>query len=419
MPQRIFYDGFNLARRHGTGVATYARTLAGVAGELGYDVGIVYGVAELPAQAVSIADVSLGERPVGLSLNPRAMFADLLDQARCRNPIRPARLEISPHATAVAAYQRHAFAARNLFNNARRYFARTDRFVAIEFEQPPGIFHYTYPLPVRARQARNLYTIHDVISLKFPSAMNDNKRVTLSLLRQIARTADRIVTVSEASKRDIVEIVGADAGRITVTYQAVQIPPEAIACPESAVADRLDRRFGLDMASYLLFFGALEPKKNIRRLIEAYLLARPAIPLVLVTSGGWSNAAEMRLIEENKPAVRHVEDVDRLTLMTLIRGARAVLFPSLYEGFGLPVLEAMMLGVPVVTSREGALPEVAGDAAIYINPYDLGDMARAIAAVTEDAGLRAAYSARGTVQAEKYSLARYRQRVADLYESVS
>jgi glycosyltransferase involved in cell wall biosynthesis len=103
-------------------------------------------------------------------------------------------------------------------------------------------------------------------------------------------------------------------------------------------------------------------------------------------------------------------------LVRLIRGARAVLFPSLYEGFGLPVLEAMLLGTPVVTSRASSLPEIAGDAALYVDPYDVDDIADAIKTITADAGLRTELSRLGRAQADLFSVARYRERVTALYE---
>jgi glycosyltransferase involved in cell wall biosynthesis len=105
-------------------------------------------------------------------------------------------------------------------------------------------------------------------------------------------------------------------------------------------------------------------------------------------------------------------------LVTLIRGARAVLFPSLYEGFGLPVLEAMVLGTPVVTSRESSLPEVAGEAALLVDPYDADDIESAITAIVNDRDLRTELSRRGRTQAAKFSVDRYRERVQALYGSL-
>jgi glycosyltransferase involved in cell wall biosynthesis len=157
------------------------------------------------------------------------------------------------------------------------------------------------------------------------------------------------------------------------------------------------------------------------------------VPLVLVAGEGWHNEAETTLLDElreneprspglNRPRlrrrVRRFRYVRPSTLITLIRGARAIVFPSLYEGFGLPVLEAMTLGTPVVTSRESSLPEIAGDAALLVNPYDADDIARAITTIVNDADLRAELSRRGRSQAAKFSVERYRERVEALYASL-
>ena len=187
------------------------------------------------------------------------------------------------------------------------------------------------------------------------------------------------------------------------------------------------RRFG-GTAAYVV-----EPKKNVGRLVEAYLASSVDVPLVLVAGEGWQNEQEATLLEEvsdNSPLLtesnrsRLKRRVCRFrymrssNLVTLIRGARAVVFPSLYEGFGLPVLEAMVLGTPVVTSRESSLPEVAGEAALLVDPYNADDIARAITIIVNDAELRADLSRRGRTQAAKFSVERYRERVQALYAAL-
>jgi len=158
------------------------------------------------------------------------------------------------------------------------------------------------------------------------------------------------------------------------------------------------------------------------------MLSAVDIPLVVTGAVGWGNQAEAKWLSEmreeerarpqDKRRIHHFEYVSLPMLVTLIRGARAVLFPSLYEGFGLPVLEAMLLGTPVVTSRTSSLPEIAGDAALYVNPYETDDISRAIKMITADAGLRAELSERGRTQAELFSVARYKERVAALYNQL-
>ena len=153
-----------------------------------------------------------------------------------------------------------------------------------------------------------------------------------------------------------------------------------------------------------------------------------ALPLVVVAGDDCHNKPETTLLEElreNEPGptgltrrVRRFRYVRLSTLITLIRGARAVVFPSLYKGFGLPVLEAMTLGTPVVTSRESSLPEIAGDGTLLVDPDDADDIARTIATKVNDTDLRAELSRRGLLQAAKFSVERYRKRVEALYASL-
>jgi glycosyltransferase involved in cell wall biosynthesis len=149
---------------------------------------------------------------------------------------------------------------------------------------------------------------------------------------------------------------------------------------------------------------------------------------VLVSGGGWQNEAELSRLgvlseraSDKGAGKRSIQRLDYVTpsnLVDLIRGARGVVFPSLYEGFGLPVLEAMTLGTPVVTSSKGALAEIAGDAAVLVDPYDIDDIARGISLIANDPDLCGELSQRGLKRAEIFSVASYRERLAKLYASL-
>ena len=435
---RITFDGLNLALARGTGIATYTRALTRAAHDLGHEIGVVYSTPFTPAKNAVLREIAyFDEKRPAMSgkrrLTLRRALNHALDQTRYHLPVKPLPVEFSGAVIArqfertLATHDR-VFVARNLFANARSYFSRTKAFVNLAFEPRPDILHCTYPLPLRVKSARNVYTIHDLVPLRLPFTTQDNKRQLFRLLQKIAREADHIVTVSENSKRDIIELLGVEEKRITNTYQTVEFPREWIDRPEAAVANQLEGTFGLGLHDYLLFYGALEPKKNVRRLIDAYLISGVEVPLVIVVGGGWQNEAELHLLARQcggepggKPSRRRVHRLDyasRSNLVTLIRGARAVVFPSLYEGFGLPVLEAMLLGTAVVASRESSLPEIAGDAALLIDPYDNDDIARAIKTIVNDADLRAELSRRGAAQADKFSVDRYRDRVGALYAAL-
>jgi glycosyltransferase involved in cell wall biosynthesis len=436
MPLRIIFDGLNLSLAQGTGIATYTRTLTRAAHDLGHEVGVVYSTPFTPPKDRLLREIAFFDERRASSparkgrLTPRMVFNFAVDQARYRRPVRPRPVECSGAVIArqfsdtLAAHDR-VFVARNLFDNARSYFSRTEAFVNLAFEPRPDVLHCTYPLPLQVKSARNVYTIHDLVPLRLPFATLDDKQQIFRLLKKIAREADHIVTVSESSKRDIIKLLGVEESRITNTYQSVDFPKEYLERSEEAVASHLEGTFGLGFDDYLLFYGALEPKKNVGRLIEAYLISRVDIPLVLVISGGWQNEAERRVLAQQRaddPAagpsrrrIRCLDFVNFSTLVALIRGARALVFPSLYEGFGLPVLEAMTLGTPVVASREASLPELTGDAALLADPYNTDEIARAITTIVNDADLRAELSRRGPVQAAKFSPERYRDRVAAIY----
>jgi glycosyltransferase involved in cell wall biosynthesis len=435
MGRRIYFDGLNLALERGTGISTYTRLLAGIVRELGHEVGVVYASYARPSKNPILREITFFDAhdPTKLFL-PREIWNAAMDQIWYPFGVRPAPLVLSGAVVADQFRSRlpvqdHLYVARNLFTNARDYHAWSGgRFVDLAFDAPPDIMHFTYQMPIRVKPALNVYTIHDLVPLRLPFTTLDNKRNAYRMLRRIGAEADHIVTVSEHSKRDIVELLGVEERRITNTYEAVEFPREFVERPDEVIAEQLRGSFGLDFGEYLLFYGALEPKKNVQRLIDAYMLAAVDMPLVITGAPGWGNLAETKLLKQlqedarshpnNRRRVNHFQYVSVPMLVTLIRGARAVLFPSLYEGFGLPVLEAMLLGTPVVTSRVSSLPEIAGEAALYVNPYETDEIARAIKTIVADGDLRAELSRRGRQQAALFSVERYRERVADLYKQI-
>ncbi len=266
--------------------------------------------------------------------------------------------------------------------------------------------------------------------LRLPYTTLDNKRIYYRLVQQLARRGDHIITVSEASKRDIVSLLGVPEERVSNTYQAVDIPARYAQKPLSDVKSEIEGTFGLGYQRYFLFFGAIEPKKNVGRLIEAYLASGVQDPLVIVGKKAWKSEEELRLLFENEH-VRYLLTRDGVTerryrvqqvdyasfplLVSLIRGAKAVVFPSLYEGFGLPALEAMLLGTPVLTSNTSSMPEVVGDAAIKVDPYDVRALVEGLRALDTDADLRGRLAQAGPGQASLFSPERYRVRLRDAY----
>ncbi|MCC6696399.1 MAG: glycosyltransferase family 4 protein [Candidatus Hydrogenedentes bacterium] len=251
------------------------------------------------------------------------------------------------------------------------------------------------------RKALKLVTIHDLSFIRVPETHTATTvHVQSRLLKQCAAEADALIAVSNHCKSELIELFGVDPARIHVVPNGVRV--EEFEAPWDAEAHmRLARRIGLTR-DYFIQLGTLEPRKNILRLLEAYDVARsrrPQIPqLLLVGKMGWKSGpiADAIASRGSGADVIHAGYLTRVEAVLLLRGARACLYPSLYEGFGLPVLEAMAAGIPVVTSAVSALPEVAGGTCTLVDPYDAESIASAICFVMDngEAALQLAAAAR-------------------------
>ncbi|MDB5439797.1 MAG: hypothetical protein JWM33_2224 [Caulobacteraceae bacterium] len=433
-PSSICIDGFNLSLRKGSGIATYGRNLNLALRDMGMKTHILYGPLAGRSRNNLLNQVALndGASPPDREMRlARFMATEFSAWGRLAQPVtQTAAVQPSPAMSRAKADQ--WWAARDVFEAANRSYLKYKLFTPVRFSDPalaPGIMHWTCPMPLKAKAMANLYTIHDLVPLRMPFATLDNKRAFHRMCKTICRKADHVVTVSESARRDLIEMFGIDENRVTNTYQAASLPEALTARPDDEVAAEVEGIFGLGWRRYFLFFGAIEPKKNLGRVIEAYLSSGVQDPLVIIGGSAWLDEYETKMLYEDLVTVQTLKEntirrADRIrrydylplhSLVSLIRGAKATLFPSLYEGFGLPVLESMQLGAPVLTSTAGSLPEVAGEAALSVDPYDVEAIVRGIRALDADADLRSELSARGRIQATKFSPAAYGARLATVY----
>lgn len=435
-PIRIGIDGYNLAMPHGTGVATYGMVLARTLRAMEYQVEGVFGLdvgQDAVLREVMFFDrFARGQGMPGKKLKSALEFiASPLRRRAVTVPMEGA-VEARTFRERLPHFDR-VVSSPYLFEIAHKRYSLTRLFTTLTMDNPPDIMHWTYPVPIRLKGARNIYTLHDLVPLKLPFTTLDFKKTYFRIIRECIRSADHICTVSESSRNDIIARFGIAEGRITNTYQAALGAGAAsvdLAGVDALAEERaIERVYGLKKDGYFLYFGAIEPKKNLGRLIEAHLGRNTKTPLVIVGSQGWQSDQELRLLPpklgggamfQNKRAspVMRLGYLPRAMLEPLMRGSRAVLFPSLYEGFGLPVLEAMQAGAPVLTSDTSSLPEVGGDAALYVDPYDTGSIGAALERLDNDAELRETLRAGGREQAELFSMARYAERLRPVYEQV-
>ncbi len=283
------------------------------------------------------------------------------------------------------------------------------------------LLHVTYTLPPALR-CRRVVTVHDISYKLFPDTFSPRDRLLLSLAVPLSLArADRVITVSESARRDILRHYRLDGRKVVAIPEAAEEHFRPVW--GRAELDRVRARYRLP-DRYILAVGNLQPRKNLRRLIEAFARLKGAgtIPhgLVLVGRSRWRgldvlDAVKAFGLADEMVLTGYVPDAD---LPTLYSAAEVFVYPSLYEGFGLPPLEAMVCGTPVIASATSSLPEVVGDAAVLIDPTDVGDLTTALTRVLSDAALRQRLSTAGVARAARFSWDDTARRTLAVYEEV-
>ncbi len=272
---------------------------------------------------------------------------------------------------------------------------------------PDVLFVPSHVLPLVC-PVPGVVTVHDLGYLAYPEAHTRFDRWYLDwTTRRHTRVAAHLLADSEATKRDLVRRYGADPRRITVVYPGLDPLFRPVEDPGRLAAVR--SRYALAPA-YIIHVGTLQPRKNLLRLLDAFEALPQRLPaphpmpqLVLVGKRGWLAEPIVARARTMGERVRLLGHVAREDLPALLSGARALVMPSLYEGFGLPVLEAMACGTPVVASNVSSLPEVAGDAALLVDPHATEALTEALARVLTDAELRQTLRQRGLQRARQFT----------------
>jgi glycosyltransferase involved in cell wall biosynthesis len=287
----------------------------------------------------------------------------------------------------------------------------------------PDVYHAPHYVLPAGVWCRSVVTIHDCIHMMFPQYLPSRAAYAYARAAMwvAARRSDCILTVSEASKRDILHFFNVPPEKIVVVYNAIDehfwVTP-----PEEAVA-RVRERYQLDH-KFVLYVGNIKPHKNLVRLIEAFDELRRGdfdeLKLLIIGDEISKLPALRRAVHKHKlhKQVRFLGYLPDETLAILYRLAAAFAFPSLYEGFGLPPLEAMASGTPVVTSNVSSLPEVAGDAAVLVDPYDVDSIVDGLRRVLSDPALAADLRRKGLERAREFSWERSVTKTRQVYEMV-
>jgi glycosyltransferase involved in cell wall biosynthesis len=266
------------------------------------------------------------------------------------------------------------------------------------------VFHASQQLLNPPRSARLTATLHDLTCWLIPAThLPLNVRAARLFAERVMRRADGLIAISENTRRDAVRILGLPQDKIEVIYPGIA---EAFfrTAPESARAAAA--KYALQR-QYVLFVGTIEPRKNLDTLLDAWAQLAPALreefELVVAGPAGWANALLFERLRSGEAGVRYLGYVPEEDLPGLTAGATVFVYPSLYEGFGLPVGQAMAAGVPVITSNVSSMPEVAGDAALLVDPRSPAEIAAAMERLLLSPGLRVTLARNGAARAQRYT----------------
>jgi glycosyltransferase involved in cell wall biosynthesis len=269
--------------------------------------------------------------------------------------------------------------------------------------------------------SKHVITVFDLSVLLFPGyhPWMRVRAFTEGIARSAAR-ADAIIVISEHTKQDVMKLLGVPEGKIHVVLCAAAARFRPLPSME---LNRVLSKYNLEAGEYLLCVGNVEPRKNLVRLVESYDLLRRSVgrlhPMVIAGGQGWHNSLIYKKVEELglQQAVKFLGYVPDDDLPPLLNGALLFVYPSLYEGFGLPPLEAMACGTPVVASNNSSLPEVVGDAALTVDPHDVEGIAKAMEQLLNEE-LRNEMRTRGLARAKLFSWERTARETLKVYEEV-
>jgi len=281
------------------------------------------------------------------------------------------------------------------------------------------LFHFFNAVIPSRIKGKTISTVHDMVYVNYPETMNSvNYNIHRRYLSESCRRADVIVTVSQNSKMEISEFMKVPEEKIYVTYNGVD---RTVFFPQKNL-DYIRQKYRIK-GEYVLYLGTLEPRKNVGSIIKAFKILSEKngdISLVLAGGKGWMYKDIFSLVKELGLSDRvvfpgYIEEKD---VPVLYSSACVFVFPSLYEGFGIPPLEAMACGTPVIVSNTSSLPEVAGDAGMLVDPYDTEMMAWYMEKLIIDTELHREYSQKGLMRAEKFTWDNAADVVLGIYKSL-
>lgn len=388
---KILIDGKNLSLFEGTGIATFTRNLIDDCKNLNHDVELLFGRKLSYTSKDFLNEIQFYDRKEFKQNKLERAINSIIDIAKKQRRINNEEFVVKETFKNQFPTDLPIWNSSSIFDRAQFFFDTINYHGTLKNFNGYDINICTSPIPIKMKNAHNIQVIHDLVPLKLPYTDLHDKKRFFKMISSIIKKSDKILTVSETSKNDLLQLFPEYKKKVHNIYQSVTLPEKYKKKNFDDVSNNLAGTYQLERDQYILFYGALEPKKNIKRMIEAYLHANVEIPLVIAGKDGWLLEEELKPLQNtfeyqtiSSQRITKRQNIIRLpyvpfpNLVDLIRGAKFVFFPSVYEGFGLPIVEAMMCETPVITSKYGATAEIAGDATVLVDPYDIFEMSVAV-----------------------------------------
>jgi glycosyltransferase involved in cell wall biosynthesis len=283
------------------------------------------------------------------------------------------------------------------------------------------VLHFTGQIPKNPGNLPSVATVHDLFNVKFPESVAPEFRVSRQAFARSLKKIKKIIAVSEYTKIDLINFLDIPKEKISVIHHGIETNSFPSSADQDEINANIKNRFG-GSGEYILCIGTLEPRKNYLKTLEAFkiiLKSFPDLKLVIAGGRGWQSdlihqkASDLQL----DSSVLFPGYVGYSDLPTLYKGASAFLFPSMYEGFGLPILEALSFNVPVAVSNVSSLPEIAGEAALKFDPNIPEDIAKQVIRLLEDSDLKENLKRLGNTRIKSFTWEETSKKTLDVYRS--
>jgi glycosyltransferase involved in cell wall biosynthesis len=419
--KRILFLGYDFELKNQRGIGFYSKSLIKTCYEMGFDNYIMTSAPDSKYQ--NIRELLIYQKLMNPEPFARRSKIGLLSR------LIKAKLDLFPRYRTIesgfikAHDQKLNYLdyCRGFVNKPRLYdlLELNSRFLESPYHIKPGnadILFCTAPLAIKTSYSTKLIqTLHDVIPLFNLNHNGDNPTIFYRRMLNALRHSDKVISVSQFSKEEALKVFPGYEDKIEVTYQPIPIyPDEEKMSEEPLVQEGILKSYGLEKNGYFLYNGFLERRKNIENLIQAYsaIGAKVKIPLVLAGAIDHKDIELVKLIKNSlRQNVIYLGYISTVAKLVLLRNATAFVFPSQYEGFGIPPIEAMKMNCPVISSNTTSLKEVCEDGAVLVNPFSVSEIAEAMETLVSNSSLREKLIRNGAKRVDFFSYENFKKRI--------